>query len=390
MADKTKIEWATYTWSPWIGCSKVHAGCTNCYAEADFAIRRKRVVWGPHGTRVKTSDGYWREPIGWDKHAADGRCPKCKGRIHTLGVHESGDGYNHCDLCDGTRKVPPHRPRVFPSLCDPFEEWDNKKVGHQLVLNSNGETLWRDEISGQVFVCGEAKNIDSSNCRLRYLTLDHLRADMFQLIDATPTLDWLLLTKRPKNIRRMWCGKKRRDNVWLVYSASDDQSLRHGTKSLGQCRDLVPVLGLSLEPLTGPINLREHVWLRCPECGAGTRADSTWCVGMLGCRCSVPMVPIIDWVIVGGESGPNARPCNVTWVRQIVNDCRKLGIPVFVKQMGSCCVDNSAVSRCSWPGMTEFRLQGHGGYDTVVLRDIKGGNISEWPADLQLRQLPTL
>lgn len=97
MAEFTKIEWADHTFNPWIGCSKVHAGCTNCYAEADMDRRRKRAKWGIDGTRTLTSTENWKLPRRWDKHA---------------------------------RKFG-YRPRVFcASLADVFEDWKGPVLDH--------------------------------------------------------------------------------------------------------------------------------------------------------------------------------------------------------------------------------------------------------------------
>ena len=96
MADTTKIEWADKTWSPWIGCTKVSAGCAHCYAES-HAKRTGQAVWGPSGTRVKTSAPYWKKPLAWNAAAAKA----------------------------GTRL------RVFPSLCDPFEAWGGPILDHK-------------------------------------------------------------------------------------------------------------------------------------------------------------------------------------------------------------------------------------------------------------------
>lgn len=358
MAEKTSIAWCDATWNPWIGCTKVASGCANCYAEADFAIRRKRVVWGPHGTRVKTSDDYWRKPIKWNREAGENRL------------------------------------RVFPSLCDVFEDWGQHIAGHQLVLNHKGETLWRDEVSGQIFAGGNARIVGVNNFRPRYLTLDHLRSDMFQLIDNTPNLDWLLLSKRPENILRMWPTVKgrpyvaeagamndyqlnRRENVWLIYSASDQESLEAGLPHLLKCRDLVPVLGLSLEPLLGTIDLSsvmdpigiDYVE-NIPACLTG------------GSELSL--------VIVGGESGPNARPCALEWIDDIRRQCATSGVHCFVKQMGSNPVtENANVWDFDYLGK---RIGAGWGLSAAGCRinfdDPKGGNPAEWPEDLRVQELP--
>lgn len=143
---ETKIQWADYTFNPWIGCTKVHTGCANCYAEADMDKRRGRVRWGPHGTRSRTSDDYWKEPLKWNRQAkpiTDLRKLKAgrTGRFYwkdTLArpsfIH--GTTEHHDDL--GTilsgggnmqmscfRSFVPDRPRVFcASLADVFEDWD--------------------------------------------------------------------------------------------------------------------------------------------------------------------------------------------------------------------------------------------------------------------------
>jgi protein gp37 len=59
MAENSKIEWCDHTFNPWIGCQKVSPGCDHCYAEAMMDTRYGRVQWGPHGERVRTSQGNW-------------------------------------------------------------------------------------------------------------------------------------------------------------------------------------------------------------------------------------------------------------------------------------------------------------------------------------------
>lgn len=87
----------------------------------------------------------------------------------------------------------------------------------------------------------------------------------------------------------------------------------------------------------------------------------------------------INWVIVGGESGPRARPCNIEWVRSIVNQCKSNGVPVFVKQLGC---------KPYWANpdaRSEFDIGG----GWLELRSRKGGDPSEWPEDVCVREFPT-
>jgi protein gp37 len=81
----------------------------------------------------------------------------------------------------------------------------------------------------------------------------------------------------------------------------------------------------------------------------------------------------LDWVIVGGESGPGARPFDLAWARETVRQCREAQVAVFVKQMGA---------------HPRVRMRnGTGGW--LKLASPKGGDMSEWPEDLRVREFPT-
>lgn len=71
MGENTKIEWATHTWNPWIGCTKVGPPCDFCYAENMMDRRYGRVKWGAGQPRVRTSGQNWRQPIKWNKAARE-------------------------------------------------------------------------------------------------------------------------------------------------------------------------------------------------------------------------------------------------------------------------------------------------------------------------------
>jgi len=74
MAEQTGISWATSTFNPWIGCTKVSPGCDHCYAE-ELATRRLGVAWGPHAARRRTAPGNWRQPLRWNRQAAESGRP---------------------------------------------------------------------------------------------------------------------------------------------------------------------------------------------------------------------------------------------------------------------------------------------------------------------------
>lgn len=164
-------------------------------------------------------------------------------------------------------------------------------------------------------------------------------------------------------------------NVWLGVSV-EDQQRKERVRKLLDCPAAVRFV--SAEPLL------EEVRLDKIENGTFTpfNALRRWTDGKSETG--------IDWVIVGGESGPRARPCNVEWVRSIVRQCKAAGVACFVKQWGSNPID------CKTPN---GRTDGHRGYvrgpaldcafcKSIKLKDSKGGDPSEWPEDLRVRQFP--
>lgn len=83
----------------------------------------------------------------------------------------------------------------------------------------------------------------------------------------------------------------------------------------------------------------------------------------------------INWLIVGGESGKNARPCHIEWIRSLVNQCKTANIPVFAKQLGSKPINSVPYGST----FVHFPLK---------LKNKKGGDIEEFPEDLQVREFP--
>ena len=130
------------------------------------------------------------------------------------------------------------------------------------------------------------------------------REDLFKMIHRTPRLDWLLLTKRPQNIKKMlpddW-GSDGYSNVWLGFTAEDQVHFDQRWKHLATIPAVVRFV--SYEPAIGALRLR-----------AGDVQP--------------------DWLISGGESGHGARPMQPQWARDIVADCRRYGVAPFHKQWG--------------------------------------------------------
>jgi protein gp37 len=321
MAENTKIEWAHHTFNPWIGCTKVSPACKNCYAERDFDHRLRQVQWGPNGTRVLTTVSNWRKPLKWNRDVEK--------------EYEVAQAQWVADCCEGTKSYPEpelqqFRKRVFcASLADVFEDWQGP------IVNSKGER--------GVVTCADSvwfTNGPVSNCR--DLTMDDVRTQLFALIDATPNLDWLLLTKRPENISTMLFdpdslnGWKVRSNVWLGTSVENQEYADNRIPELLKCRDLSPVLFLSCEPLLGPVDLPGDV--HCPYCEEGFPDKETGLIECSTCDGSGVRNDQLnfdfDWVIAGGESGPEARPTDPEWFRSLRDQCQAAGVPFLFKQWG--------------------------------------------------------
>ena len=199
-------------------------------------------------------------------------------------------------------------------------------------------------------------------------------------------------------------------NVWLGVSVEDQQRADERIPLLLQAPAAVRFL--SCEPLLGAVDLTHVVWpgKAAPRSG-GTQPhrvdvlrlgywDEVW--GFVNHSDMHDFTGPISWVIVGGESGPGSRPCRVEWVRSIVEQCRAAGVACFVKQLGSRPntgprdAEEGFFPRCHLCGHHDFGPCGDGtllcnGCDAAwgqALRDRKGGDPEEWPADLRVRQFP--
>lgn len=271
MGKDSKIEWCHHTFNPWIGCTKVSAGCAHCYAET--MENRWGRGWGPAAPRRRTSKDYWKQPAKWNKAAAE------------LEV----------------------RHRVFcASMAD---------VGEDLP------------------------------------ELVEIRRDLSVIIEQTPNLDWLLLTKRPENLKRLFArwdstmpGGGWPPNVWAGTSVEDQERADLRIPLLRQVPAAVRFL--SCEPLIGPITFRPSAHTLEDMVKLSTNGDGS----------RPMMLDGIHWLIAGGESGPGARPMDHEWPRYLLKQAKEAGTAFFMKQMG-------------------------GAYD-------KGGDLESIPEDLRIREFP--
>ncbi len=322
--DGSKIEWTDATFNIAWGCAKISAGCKNCYADS-LSHRYGLNVWGLGAPRRTFGAKHWNEPRRWNARAEK----------------------------EGRRK------RVFcSSMCDVFEE---------------------------------------------HPTIDAEREKLWPLIRETPWLDWQLLTKRADRIAKClptdWGNGYA--NAWLLVSAEDQQCAEERIGYL--LRVPAVVHGISYEPAIGPLDVRR--WFKrgsvC-DCDRGGPRGTFCAAGWIRCNAGLRR---LNWLIVGGESGPGARPFEVEWARTVAQQCKAAGVPVFCKQLGAHVIDRNdsglegdcdpPLRPWHWPHGTECedwtndRSRHYQGAPVrVLLKDRKGGDPSEWPEDLRIREFP--
>lgn len=340
MSDQSSIEWTDATWNPTVGCSLIAKGCAHCYA--------MRMAW---------------------RHVL-----MCKG----LG--------RPCKY-DGTVEMTPNGPR-----------WTG-------VVRLDPDSLstplhWKKP--RRIFV-------DSMSDLFHEGLTDHEIAACFGVMLAAWWHTFQVLTKRPERAARFFtsgvtafdCVKAARDygveigwpgvvingeivdrslplpNVWIGTSIAEQKDADANIPHLLQVPTAVRFL--SCEPLIGPIEFSDVT----------KRSDA---VSQLG----KAALDGIHWVIVGGESGHGARPCDVAWVDSVVAQCAAVNVPCFVKQLGArpfvtldeerTAGDIESHPMMSWPADSQWSE--HDGAAWPLLDDRKGGNWSEWPERLRVRQFP--
>ncbi len=214
------------------------------------------------------------------------------------------------------------------------------------------------------------------------------RADLFDLIDATPALTWLLLTKRIGNVQ----ATRMPANVWLGITVVNQAEANRDIPKLLNVQARVRFL--SCEPLLEPIKIpgfdASSSW--CPICSAivkdtiGTPHE----LSHEGLDLSSDFDPtkhcsdipaMLNWVIVGGESGAGARAFDLAWAHSLRDQCRYAGTAFFMKQLGAYPVDYTRPS-----AMTIG--DGGSGASVHMTKDRAGADPAEWPEDLRVQEFP--
>lgn len=355
MSD-SKIEWTSKTWNPAIrGCSKASAGCRECYA-MKFAHRFSGPGQRYEGLTVLRKSG-----------------PEWSGKVVT----------GNWNLTTPIRWRKPQKVFVN-SMSDLFHE----DVPFDVI----------DDVFGVMWAClylGRGENVYPGHTfqiltkraeRMAEYTNQDRRKQWARAAvtygggaDADAIFDQVMLAE----------GQHPR--IHLGVSVEDQPNADARVPWLAISRAAVKFV--SAEPLIGPVDF--SAWMMPP------------CIRNENPHLAFPypfgeQVRPFDWVIVGGESGPGARPCHVAWVTAIQAQCKTAGVPVFTKQLGLYPIIEDPVRiglpRAQWPEM-EWPEGTFFGNRTgisslngcqVLLRDPKGGDVSEWPERLRIREFPVV
>lgn len=206
--------------------------------------------------------------------------------------------------------------------------------------------------------------------------LDVHRDRLWKLIEATPWLEWLLLTKRPQNIVKMVPAH------WLV---TPPDNVRYGTTAENQhyANLRTPTVlavphvlkpFLSVEPQLGMVNLMNDAEIRLGSVDAGN--PTYWLVGRACWGEPDPVTslrprkigPSIGWVVAGGESGKDARPTHPDWLRVLRDQCITAGVPFHMKQWGEWSPDGTGqiqITRSRYRFKTQSFLPDGTPYDPI-------------------------
>ena len=308
----TGIQWTDTTWNPTTGCDRVSPGCDNCYAL----------------TMAKRLKG-----MGSAKYQTDGD-PRTSGPGFGFAMHAA-------PLREPLRWKKPRR--VFVNSMSDLFHADNPDVNLHMIFGVMAAT---PQHTYQI--------LTKRHGRMRSLLNDpqfaHMarhRAEQVFGLPATAPWAWPL------------------PNVWLGVSVEDQK--RADLRIPALIDTPAAVRFLSCEPLLSPVRLFEtdhstHArdwdgsdWM-CLDCSTDEKTVA-W-------RTTEHTPLDIDWVIIGGESGPGARRLNTQWVTDLITDSRLAGAAPFVKQLGSIWAHNNGSS------------------------DSKGGKPADWPEALRVREYP--
>lgn len=216
----------------------------------------------------------------------------------------------------------------------------------------------RDKVRRRVF-CASLADVFEDYAGPSEADVAAQRSALWALIESTPHLLWLLLTKRAgmvcRLVPRAWL-QSWPANVWPGFTAENQARFDERWADIKEVP--APVIFTSIEPQLGPVILPDDYLAR------GQRV----------------------WPFIGGESGPGARPFDLAWAESLIAQCQAAGVPVFMKQAGARPIYDFPPGE---EGEPQERDDGSARFWTVgFIKDKKGGDPSEWPAQLRVREIP--
>lgn len=297
--SSTGIEWTDRVWNPVRGCSPVSPGCANCYA-ATFARRFSRENLPYHG--LVTSTGKWTGQVRFEAKRLGLPLKWRKGS--RVFVDSMSDLFHYAVTDEQLAAV-----FGVMAMC-------HQHTFQVLTKRPGRAADWFNAISGS---------------RTNYL----VQRAAYQALGAQMYLRSGSGRRRCAISEREWPLR----NVEFVVSCENQDTFDSRVPELVECA--ASVRGVSLEPLLGPIDLSRALWVGAEGGWEYEGSKRCW----------------IDWVIVGCETGPWRRPCDVRWILDIVRQCREAGVPCFIKQIE---VEASGGTRVSkdpreWPTYTWMR-----------------------------------
>ena len=302
MSDGTKIEWTDATWNVVNGCSVVSPGCKRCYAMKQahrFPVRQGLTQRSAGGMvwigEVRFNEAVLFHPLRWR-------------RPRRIFVCAHGDLFHE--------KVP--------------DEWIDRVFAVMALSPQHAFQVLTKRPKRMRDYCNDQATPE----RVYDLVCDMALTGHANVILIAPGIDEM---EAPKGTR-VRLGVWPPPNVWLGVSVEDQQ----------RADERIPVLldtpaavrWLSMEPLLGPVDLRRireggravgylDALTGCfsdPDAGQHEEDEGAW-VNVLGGA-------TIDWIVLGGESGPGARPMHPDWARSIRDQCAAVGVPFLFKQWG--------------------------------------------------------
>ena len=284
--NKTKIEWTDSTWNPIRGCSRVSEGCRNCYAEKvayrfsgsgqayEGLVQVRKTVTYPEGTRIPQWNGQVQFVA---KHLLDPLKWKEPRRIF---VNSMSDLFHEnvsdewIDLIFGVMAhSPQHTFQILTKRPERMMAWASAKDRVVTVYDALVDSNIADDRKADELICRGQDRI----------------------LKPHPEYGYSFDCRWPL------------PNVWLGVSVENQAAADERIPLLLQTPAAVRFI--SAEPLLGPVEISSH------------RYPALWTTKL-------------GWVIVGGESGPGARPMHPDWARSLRDQCQAAGVPFFFKQWG--------------------------------------------------------